>query len=331
MSKIELNTTIFFLIRSTCVGIVLEGALLLAKNNAYLSLLISGILSLIVFYLYYLIIKKNVSFGLISNIIKSIFLFILSCILFTNLITFITSEYLYNTPKWFVGVFFLIPLIYITFFNEKVIGRCGLFLFYISIFLFMISFIFLFFKVDYSNFLPFMKTDFKDFGLSIFNSFIYIITPLLIIMDLPVENRESLKFRDIIPGYVLGFSSIIMLLILIIGIYGYRISLLLDYPSFQILKRITSISFFERAEHFIFMQWIFDTFICISFSLNSIKKSFNNKYLMIIVFGLLLFLPLFFFKNNVIFTNFIVYKLPIILFIILILIWILKKRSIASL
>lgn len=324
MSVLELNVIIYFLVRSSCVGIMVASAIYLAHNNAYLSFLIAPIVGLLPLYIYYKILKKDIKLGWISKIISSLVILALLCILFWNLTTFISTEYLYDTPKLFIGFCFMLPLFYINCRNKQIIGRVGMLLFYVSIALFLLMIVCLLFQVKLDNFLPFMKIRYDKFGMSILSTITYIITPLLLIIDLPVD-KENLKFKRILPGYILGCLTIFFCVFMVIGIYGYRLSMILDFPCFQILKRI-SIGFFERIEHILFFQWMFDIFICESLGISFIKENFkNSKWFNFIICALIYVVSANLFLDNtpILFS----YVIPIILFVGVMLFLVIKKEA----
>ena len=346
MQRIEFNSIIYLVIRAAFVGITLINLIYISHQDAYLALIVASILGLIPFYFYMRIIKSKKtflelfesSFGKIIKWIIFIIVFLYCVLIFWNLINFISSQYLFNTPRFVIGLVFIIPIIYLNIKGVRVIGRISLFLIYISIFLFLIALFGLIFQTDFSNVLPFMESRIPNLLYSTLSVISYCVSPLLFLTVIPKDELDKkISFKSSLPIYFWTFFTLFWAVFLIICVYGYRMALLLDYPAFQILKRISIVSFVERIEHFLFMRWIFDIFICLSLGVNFMKSYFNKKsgHIPLYLICILLFIcSINLFRNKTAALKYILNLLPSLFFIFLIIlpiiIYLIKKRSIAS-
>lgn len=264
----------------------------------------------------------------IGKIIASIILlFTLSfgMITFWNLISFVASQYLYNTPQWFINIMFIIIICYFFSKTKYTIFRASLTLTYIVIFLYIISSLGLISKVNIENIKPILEYGITPVLKGVYNYIIYAILPIFILFIVAknkIDNKNTNK--GIIITYFLGNFMIFSIIFILIGVFGIELAQLYQYPIYHVLKRVFIGGFVERLENVLSIQSIIIMFIPCAFSnyysLTSIKEIFNikkNIYIYIFLI-LLMFLSQYLFKNNTLGEYFIVNIYPIFIGIFLI-------------
>ena len=327
------NTLLFFLIRASFIGICSNNLLTISKQDSLISIIISIVIGLIPLTIYYLINEKyankkifeiiNITFGkylgFIINLLITIYITIYSSILFWNLISFISSQYLYKTPEIFIGLIFIIAIIYSLFSNINSIIRSTTILFYIFLFLYIISTIGLLGEIDITNLMPVLEFGFTNVIKGSYNFIALNILPIFIIDIIPHNKIESDKiFKNTIIIYLLSLISILIVNFYTISIYSINFINLIEYPEFHALKRVSLLGFIQRIENILIIQWIFDIFIYISLSCYYIKYSFmhltkkvkipkesKNIFYNILIPIIILVISIFIFKNNTISNIFI--------------------------
>lgn len=286
------NVLIFFLIRGSFLGICASNIYTISKQNGWLSYLIATILGIIPLLIYYYIIKKypnkNIleitttifgkKIGNIFNIIILVFVYIYAISIFYNLITFISSQYLYRTPNLAISIMFGLCFFYLINKGITTISRTSLMLFYITIFLYILTVLGLVGESNISNFLPFNEYSFTSILKGSYISLSLNIAPLFLLTIIPynkIEKHEKFVKNTII-FYLLALISIYIMNFFVISIYGAKFANIMQYPEFHLLKRLTLIGFAERIENILSIQLVFDLLITIVMCLYFIKTYFKN-------------------------------------------------------
>lgn len=102
------------------------------------------------------------------------------------------------------------------------------------------------------------------------------------------------------------------------AVFGIELSILYQYPIFNILKRITFIEIFARVESLLAIEWIFYIFLsivmCYYYLRKTIENTFNikNKFFYIILVFILLYISPRIFYNTTIAIDFVQNIYPII-------------------
>lgn len=308
-------------------------------NSFIFVIILVFILGLLLIYLfnYILSFRKNLT---LSNKIKllfnnnlSLFLnsilvlcyFILLIYNFYNLNHFIKLTFLDNTPLYIIGLSITICIIYINIKGLEVLSRVSFILLIISITLMIIPFISLFNLIDFSNFLP---INIKNIYSDSLNLIITNLTQFFILLLIPknkiINNKKTSKYIYI--SYLITFIIILTMFIYIIGILGVNLPKLYEYPLYNIYKRINIFNFINRIENILIIKWIFESFILLSLITNYISKTItkkNNSYVYISITLISLFSSLIIFKNEnnlILFNNYIIPIISIILLIIFLMI-----------
>ena len=122
--------------------------------------------------------------------------------------------------------------------------------------------------------------------------------------------------------YFLANLTIIIMGILIIGILGPDLINIYRYPEYMILKVIKILNFIEKVENIFAIATLFDLFMVLSISMNSIKEKLPKKkqniwfsLILLFVFGVSIFFGIHYSLALQIY-----YYLPVILLIFIVLI-----------
>lgn len=297
IQQLEFNSINYFLIRSSFFGLSINTILVLAKEFSYLSLLLGIIIGIIPILIYNYIIKNNndgilmlnkkifgKKIGSTINIFMSIVSFIFASMIFINLINFINSEFLKESPKLFVFILFLIPIFYILKQGIIVISRTSLILFFISILVVIIYFLGF---VNIFNF-TLLKPTLPNQYSNIMKSTVYLLSlntvPLFLMTIIPkkiIKTKKDFKKKYI---YSYLFTSIIIFLdlIFIVSTFGTNLASIYNYPQFNLLRTITFFGFINRILSVFSIIWIFDLFIslvmCLHFVSETVRELVSKKH-----------------------------------------------------
>ncbi len=340
INSLQLTSMIIMVIISATFG---KGFYTLVKSSgvdAWIGVIISAVIGFSLMFLFLYIFnyepdlplpEKNKklfgkTFGTIINYLIAIIIFITSVSLFYDLIGFISSQFLSETPILFIGLMFVFVIIYINVKGIEVISRTSFILLIISLISFLIGGIGLLNNFELSNIKPFL-----EFGIQPpIKGSIYIlmlnIMPTILFLIVPkntlVDNKKINAYVTV--GYIISMILIFLTVILIIGNLGIDLTKIYLYPEYIALKRINIFNFLDRIENIIVIQWIFCLIINISLSVyfmtNTIKKN-NNKLIVYIITFLILLASNVVFKNTTLYNayvyNIAIYFKYLLLFIII--------------
>ena len=334
----EVNSMLYFILRSSFIGLAITNLIVISKVDSYLCPLIGSILGFIFLLLYFKIINvnpnQNISQNIITcfgnkiggfiNVLLSIFVFIFSILLSYDLINFIGSEYLFNTPNIVIGFVCLIPLIYLLTKGLTVIGKTSNILFFLSIILYILSLLGLFAQGNITNLLPFLENGISPVISGSIAYMAYTILPIFVLTIIPknkIDNNRKFEKRLII-FYILFNLINFTVLFNVISVLGIDLASLYQYPDYHVLRRISIGGFIERIESLLAIQWMFCIYmmliLCFNYIITSLNDTFKfkkTKFFNFIIPIITIALSLIVFKNNTIANNFIVYIYPTILII----------------
>lgn len=345
----------FFITQSFILGIDSANSIRLAGVNCYLSPIIGGIIGfvylLIILYIFNYKSNLNINelnkklfgkYGKIINLILILFASFFVLILNWNLLNFVTSQYLYDTPKFYISILFIVAFIYLVNKDRFSISRSFVIFFYIFVVLAIISIVGLIFQVKQYNLLPFLENGLTPVFNSTISNIAYLVLPIFFILIIPKDEVDDHNLtKKIIITYMLSILSAFSILFLTIGVFGIELTNLYQYPIYHVLKRVLAGTFIEKSENLLAIQNILVLFLSITFYLYYIKKSINDnlpkiKNIFFYIFAIiLLYFSQYLFKNNSMAENFLLKIFPNILIVfilgitLIIFIKILhKKRSI---
>lgn len=276
-------STMFFIAISNFIGISFKLSVLSAKQDLWISLILSFILGIIPLLMikYIASYQSNKTFrdkciDLFPKIYPIIFLILLIGIFgivqinFMNLNNLISSEFLNKTPRIAIGFAFIIPIILLLSKKSVVIPRVSLFLFYIGVILFIIGFGGLIRQFDITNFQPTLRNP-------IITSTIYYmgfnVAPLFLALVFP---NDTIK-KQLWKSYIFSFIFLLIVSSIILGVFGIYLTSLFRYPEFHILKSSLSGILSYQLENTLSAQWIFSIYIFCSVGLKFCNELLNIK------------------------------------------------------
>ena len=329
LNNMEYAILNYFLTRAFFIGITFSCLIKLTKQDSWIIPLISIFIGLI----FIMLINYIVSFKENKSIIEKIYflfnskvryaislLLILIGIFYNiantiNLNNFIHTQFLNKTPILLISIIFLSVTFYILTKGINVITKTTVIIFYISIFLVLITFIGLLPKFHLSNLKPMFQYNETNMLNSLRFYYTFNITPILFLTVIPKSNIKNAKtFKALSISYIISTSAIFISILLTLGVFGYELASIYEYPEFQVLKQISLIGVSSRIESILVLQWIFDLFIynvfIIFYICNCIKKLIIKKDLNInliyLIYSIILIIVLnYISKYNIFIENFI--------------------------
>ena len=224
----------------------------------------------------------------------------------------------------------------------NVISHISFILMIINIFLFLISNLSLTSDIKLDNLLPILKTDKYNLLISSLKVAIINTLPVITILIIPkdkITNKDKYN-KAIIISYIIGSIISLVTIVGTISVLGIYLTRAFEFSEYMVLKKIKLFGFLERIENIISMQWITETYIYITLLVYSISKNVPRKndrtfkYINIIIGILLTLSTKYLFKNITVFNNYVentfiyIVSLLIIIYIILSISIVFKKRNI---
>lgn len=344
--KLKLSQIIiilYFICHGSLLGSTVNALFILGHEDSWIVPIIGAIVGIIPFYLSITLMEKfpdknifeiiEYQFGKILGKIINILLILFICsyaiIFFWNLTNFISSQYLYSTPQGFIAILFIIPLIYMLSKGIQVILRSGIIVFIFSFSFFIISACALIPQIQISNIFPVLAKGISSPLKCVWISIAYLVLPTFMITCIPKNSYSSQKnFKKyLIISYFIIQLTIWLTIFCILSVFGIELSILYQYPEFQILRRVSIGGFIERVESTLSIHWILDLFMMITFACYFIKsgilhifhfqKPFIKKYILNIILAIIIFTSVFIFSSNTSANVFLMKNYPIYCFIFL--------------
>lgn len=335
IKKTEFSILSAFVMRCLFTGPIVYSVLHIANQDGWISMILSLLVSFIPLVIYYFLLnhdsKLNIiglchkylgTFGKILTIILSIFIFFQAALVLWNMVNFISSQYLYQTPLLVISILFMIAILYLTSKGLSVIGKSGIIMFIMENILFFAALLSLLPKINLSELSPMF-----EFGLiPIFHAGAVNISlnvlPLFVLLIIPKDSIENNKkmVSSFLKIYFFVFIKLTLIILTVTAIFGIRLANLYQYPEFHILKTINIGNFFQRVETVLSIQWIFDSIMAITMYMYFIKTSIvqtfkikKNNFLILLITAIgLIILTSNVFSNNTIAENFFMNTLPIL-------------------
>lgn len=323
INSFGLSTMICALCCSSFYGVFSSYILHESLNSSIISILIGFILSLIISKLILKLFNTNTNLSYSKKIKKiyskfSIIIIILSilCSLFGyilltyRLTTFLSNQYLVETPKYIILLLIILTTYYISSKGIETTIRVSTICFYISTIIFLFDFFSLVNQINFQNYLPIINVSIKKIIITAFIFSLYFsitTTQIYAIKKDQISDKE--KFNKYF--YIMITISFIIIFLstsTIIGVSGISIINLYDYPVYSTLKRIKLFSFLDSIENISIMSWIFyiinASSMFLLFIFNTLKNTFNLNNTKSNVFNIIIVLIAFsipnfiFLKNN---------------------------------
>lgn len=342
ISSMEYNSLVWFLIRAGYIGVSISSLISISGRDSWLSGIIALVLGLIPFALFCSLrnydSKMNIcdlsvhlfgKFGHFINIILALGAFFVAQIAFSDMTHFINSQFLYRTPVLIISIVFIIPLAYSLFKGINAVSRTSLLLFYIVIFIIIFIILGISGGVELENLKPAFTSDANSIIHGSLILIAYNILPLFLLLILPKNILTGYSSKKSLIFYFLAMLSIVNAAFMTIGIFGYELSLLYEYPEFHLLKKVQIGNFVDRVESILSMEWILALFVFIMVAIYFVSKTFEqtfkakektNNIFKLIVCLLLLIINQFIFITNGSAYQFFREKMYIIIFVLFLLI-----------
>lgn len=331
ISSLQLSSLVLMIIMSTFLGIGTYTAIKTSGVNSYLNPIFAFIIFIPLLFVYNTINnyretcninQKNIYlfgkfFGTILNIIIVILISLIGISLFYNLMTFIESQFLAETPILFIGIIFSIIIIY---FNTKeidVFAKICFILVIINIILYVGAVLSLIPNVDLNELKPFLEHGIKGPIIGGYKLIALNISPMFILLIIPKDKfiNKNKYSKYLFYSILLFIIFTVLILSTTIAVSGIDLASIHEYPEYIVLKNINIFNFINRIENIIFIQWIFAIFFTISFVVhyisNTIKYQNKSKALPIIITATLLTTSLILFKDITIYDYYVYNIFPI--------------------
>lgn len=334
ISSFEYNSLLWFIIRAGYIGLSLGNLIIISERDFYLSGFIALILGFIPLFIYYNLRKINPrlnyfelneyvygKFGKFINLIGLLITFLFVVIAFQDLVNFVNSQFLFKTKTIYIAICFIIPIAYSLFKGIDSISKTSLIMFYFVIVVVIIIIVTMYGVINIDNLRPFLQTSSRSIfhGSSIILA--YNVLPTIFLLAIPQDKINNHSFKKSLIFYVIAIITLINAAFMTIGSLGLDLSLLYEYPEFNILKKAGVGKFINRLESILSMEWVVGLYVLITmgaFFLNeNIKTSFkktNNLSILIICLLILIFSHITFLTTTEA-RNFLKTKMIIIMFI----------------
>ena len=299
INSLEYYTLIWFSIRACFPELTFTIMLHLIKEDTWVSILIGAIIGVIPFIIYEKIKEKYPNDNLItinkkifpklSKIINSLIIvmsLISAVYIFWILIKFTNSLFLYKTNAWIISLILIIPIYYASTKDIHIISKISLLLFFTSILFQLLTTIGLIKNVDLNGIKPFLQSKTTNI---IYSSIIYIslnISKLFFLTTIPKKRIKNYSFKKNLIMYIFTNIPILNIVIATTCTFGIDLTLLYEYPAFQVLKRVNILGIFNKVESILAIEAIFALFIQIIIIIYYIKEISNkktNKYIPILI------------------------------------------------
>lgn len=244
----------------------------MAKQDAWISVLLTLILGLIIIWpMYFLWIKYPdltytevifLSFGKWAGLIISI-CFVFFCLLSSAQITWYIGNFMIvsvmpETPIYIFNLLFAATIVIAVSYGIETIARSyGIFIYFISILL-ISSMIMVIPAVETDYILPVCENGLAlilKASLQLSSFLIFPLAPLFTVFSVNSNNSRSTR-KSFYKGYLFGSSLVALTIIFSILVLGSAITASAQYPLFQIAKNINLGTIFTRLEFIVAGVWI---------------------------------------------------------------------------
>ena len=291
ITSFEYNSLIFFVMRASFIGLTLGNVINITKQDSWLTGIISlvlGIIPLVIF----IYLKKNVvdktiaeivlclfkKSGLLINIFLILGVFLFALVSFSDLTSFVHSQFLYKTDHFIIGICFIVPIIYALFKGINAISKTSLFSFFIVLFMIIMLIVGVFTGIDLDRLKPFFQAS----STSIMHASAIIISfnvmPLFLLTIIPTNKILGFSIKKTVFFYFLAILSLVNAIFLTISVLGIDLSLLYQYPEFNLLKKFEVGNFIDRLSSLLSLEWIVALLIQIIVSLYFVKETTKTTF-----------------------------------------------------
>lgn len=320
ISAFEYNSLIWFIIKACFTELTITVILLQTKQDTWIATIIGSIIGLIPFTIFeylknkypndnYITLNKKLfkKIGNTLNIITLLGSLIALICTFWILVHFTNALFLYRTNSWIISITLIIPIVYASQKGINIISKVSLILFYISALIIIIVMTGTFSEIDINNIKPILENNHNDITHSTLIFIAFNILKLFFLNIIPKEKIYKYSSKKNYLTYLLVCITMIDITLITICIFGIDLSILYEYPAFQILKRVNILGVIDRVESILSIEGIFSIFIEMSiitcFAKETIKETFKtkektDKYIIILICTLTTIISNIIFKNQ---------------------------------
>lgn len=251
--------------------------------------------------------------GTIINIFISIILFIIAMTILYNIISFITTQFLYRTPLIISAILLISLAIYCSTKEINVICHISIILMAINVLMFILSNLSLINEIKLDNLLPILKINSDSLILSSLKISIINILPIITILIIPkdkITNKHK-YYKSILITYLIGCLISLITTIGTIGTLGIYLTKAFEFSEYMVLKKIKLFGFLERIENIVSMSCITESYLYLTIIIYTISKNIPrksdkaSKYTNILIGFLLIITTINIFDNITEFNNYI--------------------------
>lgn len=324
ISSLQIGALFIMITIAAFSGIGIFSIVKASGIDAYLSVLIAGMVGILYLLIYFyianyepdLMLGEKVSkllgkkIGCIVNFISAILIFISGMNVMFNLSNFIVSQFLPETPNYVVGILFSVIIIYVNIKGIETLMRTGFILTILSMILYVITLFGLLPSFDTSNLMPFLE---HGIIRPFYGAFYILSLNLISIFNLLIIPKNQLadakKLKKVMSiAYFISIIALFIIVILILGNLGIHLTSIYQYPEYIVLKRIKIFNFIDRIENILTVQFIFSMFASMCLNIycitNLLKPRHKSKLFPTIITILILIISTMIFKNNTQFNNY---------------------------
>lgn len=283
-----ISTLVLSLCNSAFYGTFSSYIMYKTKTDSFLTIIIGFIISLLLSKIILHLFNKHPSKSFVkrSKVNKfngPLFIILLMCtyiLLSFRLSTFLSNQYLINTPNFVILAMIALITYYTSSKGIETIIRVSNITFYFSMFIFIFDFASLVTQIDIENFYPMFTTSLKDIIITSILFSIFFITPNIYLNSI---KKSQIVDSDKFTKYYYGMQIVSLIIILLnmfttIGVSGVNVNNLFDYPIYTTLKRISLFSFLDSMENVSITLWMFFIYNSCNINLLFINNILKDLY-----------------------------------------------------
>jgi spore germination protein KB len=242
-----------------------------------------------------------------------VFIFLLTCEVVSNMGDFMTTQIMIETPKEYIHLLFMLPIIYGVIKGLEVIGRSAEVIYPTFLILLALLIVFIIPEGQFRNLEPVLGEGLKPV---LNGSFSILTVPYLelfiLMMISPHVSEKKEVGKSFIIGGLIGGMILVITTFLILIVLGYSFSSLVPFPTYVLAKKINIADFLQRVEIIAAAVWIISLFfkviICFYSTVTGLGEllGFQNKKLLTYPIGVCVFyFSVYIYPNIAFFTMFV--------------------------
>ncbi len=288
LSNLSFSLIVISLINSTILGIIIPFMINNAKTSVFMSLVYGYFIGIFILFLFLKIFNflpsKNI-FEKISSVCSSfvskilyfiigILVFGMAILIFWRLTTFISNEFLIDTPTILIAILLILPIIYLLMFDFDVSSRIASFNVFTGFLMIVFNVLALRSNFNMENFKPILNNDFVHLSKSSIIFALCYFAPLFLTLVIPkdciIDNKKTSKYLFV--SYSVSFFVISSIIFTVLAVMGISVSSLYTYPSYVVLKAINVLNFIENIENVSIIVLLLFMSYTVSFCFLYLKK-----------------------------------------------------------